>query len=242
MINKRLITLIPLFMALGFGIYIYLSQTGDDRPVKLNKGRETISSVMTKIDPPAQARWSPYFKQAGFSLPDITKLTYIALKDEKLFEIWAKVNDKWKLLRIMPVLGASGGIGHKLRQGDWQVPEGIYKLDYFNPNSKAHMSIHINYPNSDDLAWARSEKRGNLGGDIMIHGSKSSIGCLAMGDVGMEDIFWLSQKIGLKNIHMIIAPYDLRQSLRPMPDGKLKQRYQQIEAAMQKISGVLFHN
>ncbi len=232
MIKKRLIILIPLFIALGLGVYVYLSLDKKDRPVKLNKGRETIASVMKKIDSPAQERWSPYFKQVGFSISDITALTYIALKDEEIFEIWAKAGGQWKLLRIMPVLGASGGIGHKLRQGDWQVPEGIYGLDYFNPNSKAHISIHINYPNRDDRAWAKSEGRSNLGGDIMIHGSRSSIGCLAMGNVGMEDIFWLSRKIGLKNINMIIAPYDLRKSFRMMPEGRLKQRYQQIQKAM----------
>ncbi len=229
---KKPLFFIMLAIGLAFPITAYILQEEKHQAVKLTRGKETITSVMEKISEPASKRFAPYFKQAGFQLEDIQKLTYIGLKDEKQFEIWAYVHDEWKLLRKMPILGASGGIGHKLRQGDWQVPEGIYELDYFNPNSSAHVSIHITYPSKDDRAWAAKEGRSNLGGDIMIHGSRTSIGCLAMGDVGMEDIFWLSRKIGLKNIRVILAPYDMRKMKHTLPDTLLGKRYNQIHQAL----------
>ncbi|MFV0430973.1 MAG: murein L,D-transpeptidase family protein [Alphaproteobacteria bacterium] len=225
-----IITIIGI-LSLGF---LYM-QMDKPKPVRLNKGKETVASVIAKIDSPAYKRWQPEFQRLNINVNDITYLKFIALKQEKIFEIWVRANNQWMKLRQMPILGASGGMGHKLKQGDWQVPEGLYKLDYFNPNSQAHLSLHINYPNADDKAWAASEGRRNLGGDIMVHGSRFSIGCLAMGNVGAEDIFWLVYKVGLKNNDIIISPYDMRKKILPFPKGRLGERYQKIKTALENF-------
>ena len=68
-----------------------------------------------------------------------------------------------------PILAASGVLGPKLREGDKQVPEGIYGAEALNPNSKFHLSIRLNYPNTFDRRMAQSDGRTQLGGDIMIH-------------------------------------------------------------------------
>lgn len=65
--------------------------------------------------------------------------------------------------------------GHKQRQGDERTPEGHYVLDYKNPNSKFHKSIHISYPNAKDRANARRLEV-DPGGDIMIHGQANGYG------------------------------------------------------------------
>ncbi len=64
----------------------------------------------------------------------------------------------------------------KFKEGDGQIPEGIYGIEYLNPNSKFHLSMKINYPNSFDKEMAKIDNRKNLGGDIMIHGSNKTIG------------------------------------------------------------------
>ncbi|HSA60443.1 MAG TPA: L,D-transpeptidase family protein, partial [bacterium] len=100
--------------------------------------------------------------------------------------------------------------GPKLREGDGQVPEGVYGVNALNPNSLFHLSIRLNYPNADDRARAREDGRANLGGDIMIHGSAVSIGCLAVGDEAAEELFVIAALTGLENVKVILSPVDLR--------------------------------
>ena len=93
------------------------------------------------------------------------------MKQEKLLEIYAKQGTNgFKFVCAYPVLAASGVAGPKLREGDRQVPEGIYGIEWLNPNSSYHLSMRISYPNAFDRAQAAKENRTKLGGDIMIHG------------------------------------------------------------------------
>jgi len=116
----------------------------------------------------------------------------------------------YHFLRSYSILAASGGPGPKLREGDRQVPEGIYPIELLNPNSSYHLSLRIGYPNEFDRAQAAKEGRKNLGGDIMIHGKSASIGCLAMGDEAAEDLFVLAADTGLQNIKVVLSPVDFR--------------------------------
>jgi murein L,D-transpeptidase YafK len=109
-------------------------------------------------------------------------------------------------LRSYPVLAASGTAGPKRREGDLQVPEGIYRLTTFNPNSSYHLSVRVDYPNADDRAAARAENRTALGGDIYIHGKAVSIGCLALGDAAIEELYVLLADVGLPQATLILAP------------------------------------
>jgi murein L,D-transpeptidase YafK len=116
------------------------------------------------------------------------------------------------------VQAASGGPGPKLREGDRQVPEGLYKLLWLNPNSSYHLSMKLDYPNAFDRGKGRADGRTRLGGDIFIHGRAASIGCLAMGDPAIEELFTLVAEVGVGNVRVTIAPHDLRR--RPAPtDG-----------------------
>lgn len=114
----------------------------------------------------------------------------------------------FRYLGSYPILGASGEAGPKLRQGDRQVPEGFYRIESLHPLSSHHLALRVNYPNEFDRAMAKGDGRDNLGGDIMIHGGNGSVGCLAMGDRNIRDLFVLANDCGLEHVSLIISPYD----------------------------------
>ena len=66
-----------------------------------------------------------------------------------------------------------------------------------------------------EKAMAEKEGRTNLGGDIMIHGSNVTVGCVPIGDKAIEDVFYLVAKVGFKNVEIVMAPYDMRKGRRP---------------------------
>jgi murein L,D-transpeptidase YafK len=111
----------------------------------------------------------------GISFPP-ENLVLIGWKEEKILEVWTEKEGINTKLWEYKVLAASGSAGPKLKEGDKQVPEGFYELEYLNPNSSFHLSMKINYPNEFDRQKASEENRSNPGSDIFIHGSKYSIG------------------------------------------------------------------
>lgn len=202
-------------------------------------GAASIDERIRQHGTNAARRWAPYFKQAGVSYPP-RAVTLVGLKQERTLEIYAaNANGQMTFVRSCPILAASGKPGPKLREGDLQVPEGIYRIQALNPNSAFHLSLRINYPNQDDLARARADKRTQLGGDIMIHGNTVSAGCLAMGDEAAEDLFVLAALTGLSNINVILSPVDFRMiDLSDLPPGAPKwtaERYASIKAALTQL-------
>ena len=173
------------------------------------EGQRTVQDVIDRYGPAAEARLKPFFTEAKAPYPP-SHITLLAIKDENKLELWTEEKDEKFLIRAYKIQAASGVGGPKLREGDRQVPEGIYQLEYLNPNSLYHLSMKINYPNTFDRAMAAQENRTGLGGDIFIHGKAVSIGCLAMGDTAIEELFTLAAKSGLKNVKVIIAPSDPR--------------------------------
>ena len=140
------------------------------------------------------------------------KLRILVFKNERSVEVHAP---GWKAPRIYPMTAFSGTLGPKLREGDGQIPEGIYGIGYLNPNSSYYLSLKVTYPNTSDMARAKADGRTNLGGDIMIHGKAVTIGCVPVGDDAIEDVFYLASAAGIKNVSVIIAPYDMRKGRRP---------------------------
>ena len=133
--------------------------------------------------------------------------------------MWADDGHGWKFVRFYPILAASGKPGPKRLEGDRQVPEGIYRVAELNPNSAYHLSMKLNYPNEFDREHAAKDGRTNLGGDIFIHGKAASIGCLAMGDTAIEELFVMADDAGLNNVEIAIVPFDPRtRNLQPRPD------------------------
>ncbi|NEN25623.1 hypothetical protein G3O08_19195 [Cryomorpha ignava] len=110
-----------------------------------------------------------------------------AFKQEKLIELWVKEFsvDSYKLLKTYSVCKKSGDVGPKRKQGDKQVPEGFYHIDRFNPKSKFHLSLGINYPNKSDRILGNE----NPGSDIFIHGACETIGCMPITDIKIEELY-----------------------------------------------------
>ena len=112
-----------------------------------------------------------------------------AFKESKELELWvrdAKAR-KFVLFKTYSILAASGKLGPKLVEGDRQVPEGFYAFGKagLNPRSDFHLSFNLGYPNAYDRHHGRD------GTFIMVHGNAVSIGCLAMGDPAIEEIYTL---------------------------------------------------
>jgi murein L,D-transpeptidase YafK len=163
------------------------------------------------------------------------KLILIGVKYEKRLEVWGKQDKKWKHIHDYKFTSFSGRLGPKLKEGDKQIPEGIYHISYLNPNSKFHLSMRIDYPNKFDKQIAKKEKRTNLGGDIMIHGGDRTIGCIPIGDDNIEQLYYLAQKVGIQNIKVILSPVDFRHMSVNIKNDKhpwLKELYSKITKEM----------
>lgn len=190
------------------------------------RGRETVETRLAQYRESARARLAPAFERASAKYPP-ARCVLVALKDEKTLEVWCAGGDgAMTHIVTYPILAASGGPGPKLREGDKQVPEGVYRIESLNPNSLYHLALRLDYPNAEDRAAAEGEGRTNLGGDIMIHGKAASIGCLAIGDPAIEELFVLAAETGIENVEVLIAPWDLRLKEPPGDERKwVRERY-----------------
>lgn len=207
-------------------------------PIKVKMmGGKTVAEVVEELGPQARAYWEPLLEEAGRTYPP-TSLTLISLKHEEKLEVWDSSNpDAPKLLATFDVLAKSGTLGPKRREHDRQIPEGVYKVPGLNPNSAYHLSIKVDYPNAWDREHANEKDKNSLGGDIFIHGSNVSIGCIAIGNPNIEKLFTLVADSGKKNVEIIIAPFDLRKeydaNLLPQDEEWYAELYEKIEAAME---------
>ena len=132
-------------------------------------------------------------------------------KQEAELEVWMRNNNGWQLFEMFPVCRWSGSLGPKLAEGDGQTPEGFYKvaLSQLNPDSRYHLAFNIGYPNAHDRALGRT------GSHIMVHGACVSIGCFAMTDRGIDDIYRLTEAAlrgGQSAIDVHIFPFRMTEA------------------------------
>lgn len=170
----------------------------------------TVEDRLRQYGGAARARLKAAFDKRKVPYPP-ARVVLLGIKNENALQVYAAPRSNgFQLVRSYPILAASGHLGPKLQDGDLQVPEGVYRVESLNPNSRFHLALRLNYPNSFDREQARMEQRTRLGGDIMIHGDSVSIGCLAMGHQAAEDLFVLVADTGLTNVAVILAPVDFR--------------------------------
>ncbi len=201
--------------------------------------KESMSPEKAAAITAARHRLRAMFSMRGISYPP-AHLAFLALKHEKLLEVRAKTSAGWVKVKAYPVLKASGKAGPKLKEGDRQVPEGIYRITNLNPNSKFYLSLRLNFPNTFDLKHADAEKRKEPGSDIYIHGKEESTGCLAMGDPAMDELYTMVMDAGMPNTTVVIAPNDLRKrgpvtNMRAAP-GWTADLYKEIKSSLVKFS------
>ncbi len=173
-----------------------------------------VERVVAELEDQVTARLGRSFARAGVRFPP-SRLHILAFKQERLLELWAEDGAGPRFIRSYEVQAASGKAGPKLAEGDRQVPEGVYRVTWLNPKSNFYLSMKLDYPNEFDRSKAALDFRTDLGGDIFIHGRDQSIGCLALGDAGIEDLFVLAARVGAEKVKVIIAPNDLRSKAPP---------------------------
>ena len=130
------------------------------------------------------------FAAKGLQWP--AKYIYIrSFKYDSQLEVWAKnsLKEPFKLFKTYKVCALAGTLGPKRMQGDYQVPEGFYYINEFNPRSNYHLSLGLNYPNASDKLLSDLFQPG---GDIYIHGSCVTVGCIPVTDPQIEEIYILA--------------------------------------------------
>lgn len=120
------------------------------------------------------------------------KYMYIrSFKYDSQLEVWVKNNlkDKFQLFKTYKVCALAGTLGPKRMEGDYQVPEGFYYINEFNPKSNYYLSLGLNYPNASDKILSDSERPGSA---IYIHGSCVTVGCIPITDKQIDELYVLA--------------------------------------------------
>lgn len=151
-----------------------------------------------------------YFAEKGLSYKGF-QLFIRAFKKEMKLEAWVKEQGKaeYQLLTTYDFCTNSGQLGPKRKEGDLQIPEGIYHINHFNPQSNFHLSLGINYPNASDLIL--SDKQ-SPGGAIYIHGNCVTVGCIPITDDKINELYILATEAknsGQEKIPVHIFPAKL---------------------------------
>ncbi len=170
-------------------------------------------------------------------------------KLSKQLEVWMQHGDRFELFKTYPICTYSGSLGPKQREGDLQSPEGFYTVSWgqLNPASRFHLSFDIGYPNAVD----RMNKR--TGSAIMVHGRCISQGCLAMGNLQIEEIYLLAHQAflhGQKAFSIHIFPFRMtKENLAEYKDSRwtafwenLKEGYDAFEQEHRVPSIVVANN
>ena len=130
------------------------------------------------------------FEQQHLQFPP--QQVYIrSFKYDSQLEVWVRSTpqESFKLFKTYKICALSGALGPKRIEGDYQVPEGFYYINMFNPRSTYHMSLGLNYPNISDQLLSDSLKPG---GDIYIHGNCITVGCIPIMDNQIEELYLLA--------------------------------------------------
>jgi murein L,D-transpeptidase YafK len=152
------------------------SWEGDDKDSGATRARKAQTNKLAEV--------KKLFSDAKVAFPP-RQLLWRAFKKEKVLEVWAAATDAGPLTHVASyeICRLSGELGPKKKEGDWQVPEGFYAIEAFKEKSDYYLAMRVSYPN------ARDRKLGHTGSAIMIHGRCVSIGCLAMTDERIQELW-----------------------------------------------------
>jgi len=174
-------------------------------------GKLSVEDVEQRLSAKVLDRVEPALLRAGFEgFP--SELYLVAFKEERLVEVYGKKNSEWQFIKAYPFTAFSGSLGPKLKEGDGQIPEGIYRVEYLNPNSSYYLSMKIDYPNDFDKAKAKAVGRTDLGSDIFIHGKAVTVGCIPVGDEAIEELFLMVTQVEGRRPQVMILPRDFREN------------------------------
>ncbi|MDZ4122436.1 MAG: murein L,D-transpeptidase family protein [Candidatus Cloacimonadaceae bacterium] len=168
---------IPLMMLLLMELQCYAQSA----PPTSARFREVYARIKPQLDKELAA------KKLELGAPVYMRI----FKSEKLLEVWLKKGSRYELFKTYSVCTyGSEGLGNKNREGDGRAPEGFYYItpSQMNPSSSFHLSFNLGFPNSYDRF------HGKTGSGLLVHGKCVSIGCYAMTDKGIEEIYTLADR------------------------------------------------
>ncbi len=178
-----------------------------------DKNKETISYSGTRDEIAYQKTFPKLKKELAEKQIDIHQFDLFirAIKLERRLEVFAKnkTDVAFTFIKNYDFCNVSGDLGPKRKQGDYQIPEGLYYIEIFNPVSSYHLSLGINYPNASDKILS---DKNSPGGDIYLHGNCVTIGCIPITDEKIEELYTLAslaRKQGQENIPVHIFPFNM---------------------------------
>lgn len=128
-------------------------------------------------------------------------------KQSSELEVWKRTSSgDYALFKTYPICKWSGALGPKIREGDYQSPEGFYDITpaLMNPKSAYWLSFNVGFPNKFDQVWGRT------GTNLMVHGDCKSVGCFAMTDEGIKEIYALARESfrgGNRSFQLQLLPF-----------------------------------
>ena len=154
-----------------------------------------------------------------------------SFKYDRQLEIWVKSSAKepYKLFKMYKVCQQSGSMGPKRVEGDYQVPEGFYYINEFNPNSNYHLSLGLNYPNASDRILSDEKRPGSA---IYIHGDCVSTGCIPITDAPIEELYFLASNVRNQGqefipVHVFPVKYSVKKSMEFLENSMKDNSYLQ---------------
>lgn len=178
-----------LLLALVGGVYFLFTPQGRqliDR-VHINMTRAEYKALSRAGKPlpgtPDLARLDARLQAAGVRLGAPVYIRILKLESE--LELWVEKDGRFQRFATYPICMWSGRLGPKLKEGDRQAPEGFYTVskDALNPNSRMHLSFNLGFPNVYDRG------KGRTGSFLMVHGGCASIGCYAVTDNVVDEVW-----------------------------------------------------
>ena len=159
-------------------------------PIRKPEPVETVVTPQSPLSREVRNKREPMlreeFKRASLRLG--SPIFIRIFKEEKELELWVKNEETFQRFKTYRIANFSGKLGPKKQEGDLQAPEGFYEVtpSSLNPRSNFHLSFNIGYPNDYDRLHKAS------GGLIMVHGKRESVGCFAMTDPAIEEIYTIA--------------------------------------------------
>lgn len=140
-----------------------------------------------KAEAPIPAATLALMAQKGVTAA--SPVLFRAYKKESEIEVWKKGRSGYVFIKTFPICRWSGQLGPKRKNGDRQTPEGFYTVPrrQMNPNSHYYLSFDVGYPNAYDRA------HGGTGSAVMVHGICSSMGCFAMTNGTVGEIYAIAR-------------------------------------------------
>lgn len=163
-----------------------------------------------------ESRLKQEFAKKGLIWP--AREIYIrSFKYDSQLEVWVRNSDQeqFKLFKTYKVCVMAGTIGPKRIEGDYQVPEGFYYINAFNPRSEYHLSLRLNYPNESDKILSDKAKPGS---GIYIHGNCVSVGCIPLQNNQIDEVYLMATAARVNGqsyipVHVFPIRFDNEQSL-----------------------------